>query len=62
MDNNKEKQMKQINYVQISPLKEWSIRVKVKSIEKAKPNIVEPEEVDYEKCRNNISIWRSVNC
>ena len=37
-----------MNYVQMPPLKEWSIRVKVKSIEKAKPNIVEPEEVDCE--------------
>ena len=29
--------------VQMPPLREWSARVKVKSIEKAKPHIVEPE-------------------
>jgi len=29
--------------VQMPPLREWSARVKVKSVEKAKPHIVEPE-------------------
>lgn len=34
--------------VKMPPRKEYKIRVRVKSIEKASPRIVEPEEIDGE--------------
>ena len=35
--------------VRMPPLREWSARVKVKSVEKAKPRIVEPYEIGKEE-------------
>ncbi len=31
--------------VQLPPKKEWTVRVKITSVEKATPRIVEPEEI-----------------
>lgn len=35
-------------FIRIPPKKEWYLKVRVKSVEKAKPRIVEPEGGKYE--------------
>jgi len=58
---NEEKQVEQVDYVRILPLKEQSIRVKVKSVEKAKPNIVVELEETVMEMRDKYECLRNLN-